>query len=122
MANRYSIIYVDGFPQEISATDRLHHSGNVVRASSAPASPQAGDLWFDTSGGGTLKVYDGSSSWDDAVEGGTTYTPPPISENKQTISSSYSMTANKNGVSVGPITVNDEVVVTVPDGAVWATL
>jgi hypothetical protein len=122
MAQRYAIVYVNGLPRELPAADRLSNSGNVTRASSAPASPQAGDLWFDTTGDGTLKVYDGSSSWDDAVAGGTPYAPPPISENNQTISTSYSITANKNGVSVGPITVSNNVVVTVPDGAVWATL
>ena len=122
MANRYSIVYVNGFPQEISSTDRLHNSGNVVRAGSAPSSPQAGDLWFDTSGSGTLKVYDGTSTWDDAIDGGTTYSPPPISENNQTISTNYSMTANKNGLSVGPVAVNNAVTVTVPNGATWVTL
>jgi hypothetical protein len=120
MANRYSIVYVNGFPQEISATDRLHNSGNVTRASSAPSSPQAGDLWFDTSGDGELKVYDGSSSWDSV--GGGSAAATPILENNQVISSSYSMTANMHGVSVGPLTANSGVVVTIPDGAVWVTL
>ena len=120
MANRKSIVFINGFQQEIADTDRLVNSGNVVRQGTAPSSPAGGDLWFDTSGSGELKVYDGSSSWDSI--GGGSSSSSPIAENNQTFSTSYSITANKNGVSVGPITVSNGVAVTVPGGAVWATL
>lgn len=119
MANRYSIVYVNGFQQEIAATDRLINSGHVVRQATAPTSPVGGDLWFDTSASGELKVYDGTSAWDAIGGGGSS---GPITENDQTISSSYSITANKNGFSVGPITINNSITVTVPDLATWATL
>ena len=122
MATRNAIVYVSGAPQEIASADRLKNSGNVARASSAPSSPQAGDLWFDTSGSGALKVYDGVSTWDNAITGGGSYTPPPIIENNQTISTSYSITVNKNGLSAGPVAVNNAVTVTVPGSATWVTL
>jgi hypothetical protein len=43
-----------------------------------------------------------------------------IYENSQTISSNYTLTTNKNGLSAGPITVASGVTVTIPSGSVWA--
>jgi hypothetical protein len=40
-------------------------------------------------------------------------------ENDMTVNSSYSLTANKNAGTFGPVTVADGAVVTVPTGAVW---
>ena len=40
-------------------------------------------------------------------------------ENGQTVSSNYTITTNKNAVSAGPITINNGVVVTIPDGSEW---
>jgi hypothetical protein len=45
-----------------------------------------------------------------------------IYENTQTISSNYTMTTNKNGMSVGPITINTGVTVTLPTGSRWVIL
>jgi len=45
-----------------------------------------------------------------------------ISENEQTISSNYTLSAGYNGSSVGPVTVAAGVSVTVPANAVWAIL
>lgn len=42
-----------------------------------------------------------------------------IYENYQTITESYTITTNKNGMSAGPITINSGAVVTVPSGSVW---
>ena len=43
-------------------------------------------------------------------------------ENAQTISSNYSITASKNAMTVGDITVNTGITVTVPTGTVWYIL
>ena len=43
-------------------------------------------------------------------------------ENAQTISSNYSITASKNAMTVGDITVNSGITVTVPSGARWYIL
>jgi hypothetical protein len=40
-------------------------------------------------------------------------------ENDQTVTTSYEITANKNAMSAGPITINSGVVVTVPSGSTW---
>jgi hypothetical protein len=42
-----------------------------------------------------------------------------IYENAQTISSNYTMTTNYSGHSVGPITINTGVTVTIPTGSNW---
>jgi hypothetical protein len=43
-------------------------------------------------------------------------------ENGQTVTSNYTLTTNKNAMSVGPITVNSGVTVTVPTGSNWVVL
>lgn len=45
-----------------------------------------------------------------------------IYENNQTITANYTMTTNKNGMSVGAITINSGVTVTVPSGSNWVIL
>ena len=43
----------------------------------------------------------------------------PIIENSQIITSSYSITTGTNAMSAGPITINDGVTISIPDGSVW---
>jgi hypothetical protein len=45
-----------------------------------------------------------------------------IFENSLTISSNYTLSTSKNGLSVGPITINSGVSVTVPSGQRWVIL
>jgi hypothetical protein len=45
-----------------------------------------------------------------------------IYENNQTVTTSYTMTSNKNGMSAGPISIADGVTVTIPDGSNWIIL
>lgn len=45
-----------------------------------------------------------------------------ILENDIVISSSYTLTANKNGLSIGPVTINTGVAVTVPTDQRWVVL
>jgi len=40
-------------------------------------------------------------------------------ENSTTVTTSYSITSNKNAMSAGPISVNSGAVVTIPSGSVW---
>ena len=67
MTKRYPIVYINGFPAENLATDRLYGSGNVEVGEVAPALPQDGDLWYETPTDGSdeiLKVYlDSAASW-----------------------------------------------------------
>ena len=45
-----------------------------------------------------------------------------IYENNLTITANYTLTTNKNGMSVGPITINSGVAVTIPSGSRWVIL
>jgi hypothetical protein len=45
-----------------------------------------------------------------------------IYENSQTVTSNYTITTGKNGFSVGPITIDSGVAVTVPSGSVWTII
>ena len=68
-----------------------------------------------TSGGAS-----GAVTWTtpSTVSGGTGI----ILENQQAISSNYTLTTNYNGLSVGPVTIQNSIAVTVPNGAVWMIL
>lgn len=43
-------------------------------------------------------------------------------ENGKTVTTSYTMTTNKNAVTAGPITINNGVTVTIPDGSTWTVV
>lgn len=51
-----------------------------------------------------------------AYAGGVVY------ENSNTISSNYTMTAGRSGMSAGPITISTGVTVTLPSGSRWVIL
>lgn len=40
-------------------------------------------------------------------------------ENDMTVTANYTITAGKNAMTAGPVTINDGVTVTIPDGSVW---
>jgi hypothetical protein len=46
----------------------------------------------------------------------------PIKLNEQTITANYSIPVGYNGLSAGPITIDDGVVVTVPSGSSWSVV
>jgi len=80
-----------------------------------PGSPGEGMLRYNS----TTDEFEGyaASAWGSigggASAGGAVY------ENKQIITANYTMTSGTNGHSVGPITVNSGVVVTIPSGSAW---
>ena len=87
-------------------------------------SPDAGYLRFNTTDS-SFEGYDGSA-WG-AIGGGSGGASGGGSdaifyENGQTITTSYSITANTNAMSTGPLTVNSGVSVTVPSGSRWVVL
>jgi hypothetical protein len=43
-------------------------------------------------------------------------------ENGQTVTTSYTITNNKNAMSAGPITINNGVTVTVGNGEAWTVI
>jgi hypothetical protein len=47
---------------------------------------------------------------------------PFVYENDQIITTNYTITAGKNGMSTGTLTINSGVTVTVPSGSRWVVL
>lgn len=43
-------------------------------------------------------------------------------ENDTTIYADYTIQANKNAVTAGPVTINDGITVTIPDGSTWTVI
>jgi len=77
----------------------------------------AGKIRFNTSTPG-FEGYNGTNwgSIGGAQASGAVY------ENKQVIASNYTMTTGYSGESVGPITINSGVTVTIPSGSRWVVL
>ena len=62
---------------------------------------------------GTNWVLSGTGAGSGTSAGGAVY------ENTQTITSNYTMTSGKNGMSAGTITINTGITVTIPTGSRW---
>lgn len=81
-------------------------------------SPNAGMIRFNT----TLTTFEGynGTAWG-SIGGGATGggSDQVFWENGQTVTTSYTITNNRNAVSAGPITINAGVTVTVGDGENW---
>ena len=73
----------------------------------------------------TTSAYEGynATAWT-SLGGGATGggTDTVFVENGQTITTSYTLSTSKNAMSVGAITINSGVVVTIPSGARWVVL
>jgi len=82
-----------------------------------PGTPVVGMLRFNTSTPG-FEGYNGTNwgSIGGAQASGAVY------ENKQVIASNYTMSTGYSGESVGPITINSGVTVTIPSGSRWVVL
>lgn len=98
----------------------------IVAQAEPPANTDI--LWLDTdeSGigipvGGTagqvLAKVDGSDYNTEWIDGGGTFA---IQLNEQNIVANYSIPVGYNGVSAGPITIANGVVVTIPSGSAWS--
>tara|TARA_Y100000385_G_C12978187_1_gene587163 strand:- start:84 stop:899 length:816 start_codon:yes stop_codon:yes gene_type:complete len=74
-----------------------------------------------TNGSGTLSFGDvsGSGGGGGATGGGTDQV---FNENQTTVTTSYTLSTNRNAVSVGPITISTGATVTVPVNARWVVL
>ena len=84
---------------------------NVANGGTGQSSPGASGNVLTSDGTNWI-----SSPSSGAVANGTMY------ENSLVISSNYTLTTGKNAFSVGPITINSGVVVTVPSGQRWVVL
>jgi len=86
-----------------------------------PVSPTAGEIRFNTS----VNQFEGyaNGTWGQLGGGATGAGGDTVFvENSKTVTTSYTLTTNKNAESVGPITINSGVTVTVPSGQRWVVL
>jgi len=84
-----------------------------------PASPSFGDTRANST---TLlpEWWDGTA-WSSMGGGATGAVSNPVFyENDITVTGDYTITTNKNAMSAGPITINNGVTVTVPNGSTWS--
>jgi hypothetical protein len=67
-----------------------------------------------------LRIWDGSV-WQNISEGGATGAlgNNAFLENENVVTQNYTITAGKNAVSGGPMTVNGGITVTIPVGSTW---
>jgi hypothetical protein len=102
-------------------------SSNWV-AFQAPATIAANVTWTlpatDASVSGYALKSNGSGQLSWGLAGGAlgTGTDQIFYENDQTITGNYSITAGKNAMTAGPVTVNSGITVTVPSGSFWSII
>jgi hypothetical protein len=121
------VVARDGSGDFAAGTITAALSGNATTATTATnvAGGAANRLVYNTSAGTTnFAVAPTVSStylyWNgSAFAWGAVAQSTPILENDQTISSNYTLTTAKNGFSVGPVTINSGVTVTVGSGQRW---
>lgn len=83
-----------------------------------PGSPNSGMVRFNTD----TNQFEGYGTAWGALGGGATGASgnQVFYENDQTVSASYTITAGKNAVTAGPITIGTGITVTVPSGSFWS--
>jgi len=106
----------DAYVSKTSATGSgVLPSGTEAQRDGSPA---AGYIRFN-SDSGSFEGYDGSA-WGSI--GGGASAGGAIYENVDNITANYTITTGSNGISVGPMTIDAGVTVTVPSGQRWVIL
>jgi len=101
----------DKVPRTSTTGAALLPSGNDA----ARPTGAAGHLRFNT----TTNSFEGYNGTAWGSIGGGASAGGAIYENSNSISSSYTLTSNTNGMSAGPITIANGVTVTIPSGSTW---
>ena len=103
----------------VSATDAIKIASGTT--AQRPVSPAAGQLRYNT----TLGKFEGYNGtvWS-SVGGGATGggADTVFYENTLTVTTNYTLSSSNNAHSVGPITINSGITVTIPSGARWVVL
>ena len=103
----------------VSATDAIKIASGTT--AQRPGSPAAGQLRYNT----TLNKFEGYNGtvWS-SVGGGATGggADTVFYENTRTVTTNYTLSSSNNAHSVGPITINSGITVTIPSGARWVVL
>lgn len=122
---------VNAEPGASDASQRLVTSRWVRRyavtpSATAPINPVQDQIWIDTSQAPPkMKQWQSTPSPGSWIEirlgGGATGagTNAVFFENDQTVTAAYTITAGKNAISAGPVTIASGVTVTVPSGSTW---
>ena len=111
--------------QEELRFEEASTNGNNYVAFKAPATIASNVIWTlpatDATVNGHALKSDGAGnlSWGTAGGASGGSTDQVFYENDQTVTTNYSITANKNAMSAGPITVNSGVTVTIPATSNW---
>ena len=103
----------------VTATDSIKVASGTT--AQRPGSPATAQFRFNT----TLTKFEGynGTAWA-SVGGGATGagSDTVFYENTKVVSGNYTITASNNAHSVGPITINSGVSVTIPTGSRWVVL
>jgi hypothetical protein len=93
---------------------------NVGTTGERPADPEAGMVRYNST---TTKFEGYNGAWG-PLGGGATGggTDNVFIQNGQTVTTSYTIPADQNAMSTGPISINDGVTVTIPTTSVWAII
>ena len=129
-ASTAELNYTDGVTSNIQTQldakiDETSATGSAILPSGTVAqrdgSPSAGFIRFNTDIN-SFEGYNGTS-WS-SVGGGATGAggDAVFQENDLTVTTNYTITSGKSASSVGPITINSGVTVTVPSGSRWVVL
>lgn len=120
---------------KVSAVSSGGGGATVTVSNIAPVSPSTGALWVD-SDYGDLNVYfsnawvivggGGSSDSENLTgnvkTGGTITATKPFFLGGTTISENTTIPANFNAMTPGPVTVSNNITITVPDGSTWTVV
>lgn len=96
----------------------------ITIASTPPGSPDVGDIyWDDVDGSAYIYYNDGNTQqWVSLSASSGSAGTSVILENERDISDNYTISANYNGLSAGPVSVAANKTVTVPANAIWAII
>ena len=109
-----TLVGVSGTPTEIvKVTARSTDTFTIVRG-------QEGTTPSAFTGGDKVELRITAATMNSAAQAGLA--SGAITENTQTVTASYTISTNKNAMSVGPVTVASGSSVTVPGGSRWLIL
>ena len=88
---------------------------NASPATGGSSGNSTGETWFDTTTD-TLKIYNGTQFVDVSGGGGATGggNDAVVLEYDQTVTTSYAISANKNAMTLGPLTIANGVTLEIP--------
>jgi hypothetical protein len=112
--------YVGGFAQNKNAW-KMQLTSTGLQLATALNKSYGGTGLTSAGAAGNVLTSDGTN-WTSSAPVSSNITTKGMYENAKAISANYSVTAGNNAISAGPITVDSDVSVTVPNGSVWTVV